>query len=113
MSAVRSARRTSRARGPSGRCETLLERGYSACEIDFGGGLWMDRTFAEDFGERAAAIGAVVEQLEELGRRLEPKGRLVPFGVEVMGRVRELGALADVVAMEGPETDPAPLATAI
>jgi deoxyribonuclease-4 len=142
--------------------ELLLERGYSACEIDFGGGFWMDRAFAEELGERAraagialsihaplaaflghvergkkyrmavgmldhsagiaaacgaevvvlhpgfllgrereAAIDAVVEQLEELGRRLEPKGRLVPFGVEVMGRVRELGTLADVVAIAG------------
>ena len=145
---------------PEGAVELLLERGYSACEIDFGGGFWMDRTFAADLGERAreagialsihaplaaflghvergkkyrmavgmldhtagiaaacgadpvvihpgfllgrereAAIDAVVEQLNELGQRLEPKQRLVPFGVEVMGRVRELGTLADVVAI--------------
>jgi deoxyribonuclease IV len=45
---------------------------------------------------REAAIDAVVEQLGELRERLAKKGRLVPFGVEVMGRVRELGSLADV-----------------
>ena len=32
-----------------------------------------------------------------LRERLEGKGRAVPFGVEVMGRVRDLGSLADVV----------------
>jgi deoxyribonuclease IV len=47
--------------------------------------------------EREAAIAAVVEQLGELRERLEAKGRAVPFGVEVMGRVRELGTLDDVL----------------
>jgi deoxyribonuclease-4 len=45
---------------------------------------------------REAAIESVVEQLGELRRRLEGKDRAVPFGVEVMGRVRELGSLDDV-----------------
>ncbi|HEY3961440.1 MAG TPA: TIM barrel protein, partial [Gaiellaceae bacterium] len=40
---------------------------------------------------------AVVEQLGELRERLEGKGRAVPFGIEVMGRVRELGSLDDIV----------------
>jgi hypothetical protein len=35
----------------------------------------------------------VVEQLADLRKRLEGKDRAVPFGVEVMGRVRELGSL--------------------
>jgi deoxyribonuclease-4 len=48
---------------------------------------------------REAAIDAVVEQLSELGARLEAKGRLVPFGIEVMGRVQELGSLDDVLAI--------------
>jgi len=48
---------------------------------------------------REAAIEAVVEQLSELGARLEAKGRLVPFGIEVMGRVQELGTLEDVLAI--------------
>src|SRR4051794_14610901 len=48
---------------------------------------------------RELAIDAVVEQLGELRERLERKGRLVPFGVEVMGRVRELGSLEDVCAI--------------
>jgi deoxyribonuclease-4 len=47
--------------------------------------------------ERQDALDAVVRQLGLLGERLEGKGRLVPFGVEVMGRVRELGSIDDVV----------------
>jgi deoxyribonuclease-4 len=46
---------------------------------------------------REAALDAVVEQLGGLRERLEAKGRAVPFGVEVMGRVRDLGSLDDVV----------------
>jgi deoxyribonuclease-4 len=47
--------------------------------------------------ERDAAIDAVVAQLGGLRERLEGKGRAVPFGIEVMGRVRDLGSLDDVV----------------
>jgi hypothetical protein len=32
---------------------------------------------------------------EEFRERLEGKGRAVPFGVEIMGRVRELGSAED------------------
>jgi deoxyribonuclease-4 len=46
---------------------------------------------------REEAIDAVVEQLGELRERLEGKDRAVPFGIEVMGRVRELGSVDDVV----------------
>ena len=46
--------------------------------------------------ERAAAIDSVCEQLAELRERLEAKGRAVPFGVEIMGRVRDLGTADDV-----------------
>jgi deoxyribonuclease-4 len=46
---------------------------------------------------RAAAITSITEQLAELRERLEGKGRAVPFGVEVMGRVREIGSLDDVL----------------
>jgi deoxyribonuclease-4 len=49
--------------------------------------------------ERERAIADVVEQLGDLRARLEPKGRLVPFGLEVMGRVRELGTIDDVLAI--------------
>jgi deoxyribonuclease IV len=49
--------------------------------------------------ERAAAIDSVVEQLGELRDRLEKKDRAVPFGVEIMGRVRELGTAEDVFAI--------------
>jgi deoxyribonuclease-4 len=46
---------------------------------------------------REDAIDSVVEQLGELRQRLESKGRAVPFGIEIMGRVRDLGSLEDVV----------------
>ena len=143
---------------PEAAIDALLERGLSACEIDFEGKFWMEYAFAERLGvlardagvalsvhaplagfmghaERgkklnmaigmldhsagiAAACGAevvvfhpgfllgrareealasIVEQLGELRTRLEEKGRAVPFGVEVMGRVREIGSLEDVV----------------
>ncbi len=136
----------------------LLERGLSACEIDFEGGFWMGYEFAGRFGElareadivlsvhaplagfmghaergkklnmatgmldhsagvakaaraelvvfhpgfllgrtREEAIDSVTEQLGELRERLEGKERDVPFGIEVMGRVRDLGSAADVV----------------
>jgi deoxyribonuclease-4 len=136
----------------------LQERGYTACEIDFEGGFWMDYAWAELFGElareanialsvhapiagfmghaergrklnmavgmldhsagiatacgaelvvfhpgfllgrtREEAIDSVCEQLGELRERLERKDRAVPFGIEVMGRVRDLGTAADVV----------------
>jgi deoxyribonuclease-4 len=145
---------------PEAAVELLLERGYSACEIDFASGFWMDYPWAERFGElareagialsvhapiagfmghvqrdkkqrmaigmldhsagvavatgaevvvfhpgfllgreRADAIDSVVEQLAELRERLEGKGRGVAFGVEVMGRVRELGTAEDVFAI--------------
>jgi deoxyribonuclease-4 len=142
---------------PQAALEILLDRGYSACEIDFEGGFWMDYPWAETFGElaraagivlsvhapiagfmghlerdkkyrmavgmldhsagiavacgaelvvfhpgfllgreRDAALEAVAEQLVDLRTRLDSKGRAVPFGVEIMGRVRELGTAEDV-----------------
>jgi deoxyribonuclease IV len=138
--------------------ELLVERGHTACEIDFEGGFWMDYPWAEGFGElaheagivlsvhapiagfmghldrgkkyrmavgmldhsagiaaaahaevvvfhpgfllgrsREDALDAVVDQLADLRVRLEGKGRAVPFGIEVMGRVRELGSADDVI----------------
>jgi deoxyribonuclease-4 len=47
--------------------------------------------------ERERAIDDVVDQLGDLRERLAAKDRLVPFGVEVMGRVRELGTADDVL----------------
>lgn len=136
----------------------LLERGFSACEIDFEGRFWMDYPFAERLGALASetgivlsvhaplagfmghaergkklnmavgmldhsagiaascgaelvvfhpgfllerpreeALASVVEQLGELRERLEKKDRAVPFGVEVMGRVRDLGSIDDIL----------------
>jgi deoxyribonuclease-4 len=46
---------------------------------------------------REDAIDSVCEQLGELRQRLEQKDRAVPFGIEVMGRVRELGSVEDVL----------------
>jgi deoxyribonuclease-4 len=145
---------------PEAAIKLLKERRYSACEIDFESGFWMDYPWAEQFGklarkakialsvhapiagfmghverdkkqrmavgmldhsagiavaagaevvvfhpgfllgrERKDAIDSVVEQLAELRERLEGKGRIVPFGVEIMGRVRELGTAEDVFAI--------------
>ncbi len=50
---------------------------------------------------REDAIDSVCEQLGELRARLEAKDRAVPFGIEVMGRVRELGSVEDVVEIAG------------
>jgi deoxyribonuclease-4 len=61
-----------------------------AAPVVFHPGFLLGRT-------REEAIDAVCEQLGELRERLEQKGRAVPFGIEVMGRVRELGSLEDVV----------------
>ena len=143
---------------PAKAVDLLLERDYTACEIDFETRFWMDKDFAARLGElaenhgirlsvhaplagfmghaergkklnmavgmldhsaglakacgaevvvlhpgfllgrpRADALDAVVEQLGELRERLEGKDRAVPFGVEVMGRVRDLGSLDDVL----------------
>lgn len=144
---------------PTAAVETLVEKGFDACEIDFGDGFWMDGEFARALGEaaasadvvlsvhaplpaflghveeggrkhkmavgmldhtaglaitchaepvvihpgfllgrsRAEAIDSVVSQLGALRSRLEAKGRAVPFGIEVMGRVAELGSLDDIV----------------
>src|SRR5215208_7793172 len=38
---------------PEGAIDLLLERGYSACEIDFEGKFWMDYDWAGRFGELA------------------------------------------------------------
>jgi deoxyribonuclease-4 len=58
--------------------------------VVFHPGFLLERT-------REAAIDSIVEQLGELRERLEGKDRAVPFGVEVMGRVREIGSLDDVI----------------
>jgi len=145
---------------PEAAVDLLLERGYSACEIDFEGGFWMkpEWEWAGRFGElakknkialsihapiaailghlpgdegkrkrafgmidhsagvatavgaellvvhpgyllgreREAALESVAGDLAALRERLEPKGRTVAFGVEIMGRVRELGTPEDV-----------------
>jgi len=53
-------------------------------------GFWLGR-------EREQALDDVVRSLGELRERLEAKDRAVAFGVEVMGRVRELGSIDDVL----------------
>jgi deoxyribonuclease-4 len=49
--------------------------------------------------ERERAIADVVDQLGDLRERLVAKDRLVPFGIEVMGRVRDFGSIDDVLAI--------------
>jgi deoxyribonuclease-4 len=145
---------------PEAAVEAIVERGYTACEVDFEGGFWMkdEWAFARRFGElaadagialsvhspiaailghlprddqkrkrafgmldhtagvavacgatlvvvhpgyllgreREAALESVAQDLSDLRDRLEAKGRAIPFGVEIMGRVRELGTPEDV-----------------
>jgi deoxyribonuclease IV len=144
---------------PERAIELVLERGYSACELDLESGFWLDYPWAERLGElaRAAdvalsvhaplfafpghpdakkskmALGAldrtagiaasagaeivvihpgfwlgrspeqtiddVVASLGTLREKLESKDRAVAFGVEVMGRVSELGSIDHVLAI--------------
>jgi deoxyribonuclease-4 len=49
--------------------------------------------------EREGAIADVVDQLGDLRERLLAKDRLVPFGIEVMGRVNDFGSIDDVLAI--------------
>jgi deoxyribonuclease-4 len=63
-----------------------------AAPVVFHPGFLLGRT-------REDALDSVVEQLGVLRARLEEKQRAVPFGVEVMGRVRDLGSLDDVLAI--------------
>jgi deoxyribonuclease-4 len=63
-----------------------------AAPVVFHPGFLLGRT-------REDALDSVVEQLGVLRARLEEKERAVPFGVEVMGRVRDLGSLDDVLAI--------------
>ncbi len=145
---------------PEAAVASLLEHGYSACEVDFEGGFWMKpewewaRRLGEVAGEagvalsihapiaafpghlpgdeqkrkrafgmldhtagvavacgaeiivvhpgfllgrdRDEALEGVAADLTALRERLEAKDRSVPFGVEIMGRVRELGTPEDV-----------------
>jgi deoxyribonuclease-4 len=67
-----------------------IAKAAGAAPVVFHPGFLLGRT-------REDALDAVCEQLGELRERLEQKDRAVPFCVEVMGRVRELGSLDDVV----------------
>jgi deoxyribonuclease-4 len=57
-------------------------------------GFWLGR-------DRAGTLDDVVTWLVSLRERLEAKERAVPFGLEVMGRVSELGSIDDVVDVAG------------
>src|SRR3954454_7869075 len=67
-----------------------IARAAGAEGVVFHPGFLLGRT-------REEAIDSVCVQLGELRQRLEGKDRAVPFGIEVMGRVRELGSAEDVV----------------
>jgi deoxyribonuclease-4 len=67
-----------------------IAKAAGAAPVVFHPGFLLGRT-------RAAAIKSICQQLGELRARLESKDRAVPFGIEVMGRVREIGSLDDVI----------------
>jgi deoxyribonuclease-4 len=66
-----------------------IAKAAGAAPVVFHPGFLLGRT-------RAAAITSICQQLGELRARLESKDRAVPFGIEVMGRVREIGSIDDV-----------------
>jgi len=84
-----SGRKWSSAVGALDRSAGIAARSGAEVVV-FHPGFLLERT-------REAALDAVVEQLGTLRERLESKERAVPFGVEVMGRVRDLGSLDDVL----------------
>jgi deoxyribonuclease-4 len=84
-----SGRKWSSAVGALDRSAGIAARSGAELVV-FHPGFLLERT-------REAALDAVVEQLGTLRERLESKERAVPFGVEVMGRVRDLGSLDDVL----------------
>src|ERR1044072_9964087 len=45
---------------PEAAVTALLERGYTACELDFEGRFWMDYDFATEFGVLAKQNGIVL-----------------------------------------------------
>ena len=53
-------------------------------------GFWLGRTPEQTIDDVVASLGTLRE-------KLEGKDRAVPFGIEVMGRVRELGSIDDVL----------------
>ena len=67
-----------------------LAKAVGAEVVVFHPGFLLGRT-------REDALDAVVDQLAALRERLEKKDRAVAFGVEVMGRVRDLGSVEDVI----------------
>jgi deoxyribonuclease-4 len=58
--------------------------------VVFHPGFLLERT-------REDALDALVAQLGDLRERLAAKGRALPFGIEIMGRVRDFGSLGDVL----------------
>src|SRR3954462_15411696 len=46
--------------GPAKAISLLKRRSFTACEIDFEGGFWMDYPWATRFGELARAAGIVL-----------------------------------------------------
>src|ERR671931_298364 len=47
-------------RSPGEAIRMLKQRGFTACEIDFEGGFWMDYPWAARFGELAGEAGIVL-----------------------------------------------------
>jgi deoxyribonuclease-4 len=84
-----SGRKWSSAVGALDRSAGIAARSGAELVV-FHPGFLLERT-------REAALDAVVDQLGTLRQRLVTKERAVPFGVEVMGRVRDLGSLDDVL----------------
>ena len=73
----------------------MLERGYSACEIDFESGFWMDYPFAERLREVArendVALSVHAPLFGFMGH-LEPSGRKWSSAVGALDRSAGIAA---------------------
>ena len=60
---------------PDNAVRILLERGYTALEIDFEGGFWMDYPWAERLGELAAGAGSSKRRAKGTASASRPRSR--------------------------------------
>src|SRR5688572_23671779 len=80
---------------PEQAIETLVVRGYSACEIDFESGFWMDYPFAERLGalahEHDVALSIHAPLFGFMGH-LEPSGRKFTSALGALDRSAGMAA---------------------
>src|SRR6185437_1883024 len=85
---------------PEQAIETVVGRGYSACEIDFESGFWMDYPFAERLGEVAREHDVALSVHAPLFGFM---GHLEASGRKFTSAVGALDRSAGIVAASGAE----------